>query len=96
MLNDAVFGASITSDIYKTLSKELTDAKEQSKRFDEEIAFRRQIKRPVTVKDKHLIAALEQGLPECSGMAIGLDRILMLMTGSSIIDEVLNFPIHRA
>ncbi len=75
---------------------ELTDAKEQSKRFDEEIAFRRQIKRPVTVKDKHLIAALEQGLPECSGMAIGLDRILMLMTGSSIIDEVLNFPIHRA
>ena len=53
-------------------------------------------KRPVTVKDKHLIAALEAGLPECSGMAIGLDRLLMLLANSASIDDVLNFPIHRA
>ena len=75
---------------------ELTDAKEQNKRFDEEIAVRHQRMRPATVKDKHLIAALEQGLPECSGMAIGLDRILMLMSGSATIADVLNFPIDRA
>jgi elongation factor P--(R)-beta-lysine ligase len=75
---------------------ELTDAKEQSRRFDEEITIRKQRKRPVTVKDKHLIAALEAGLPECSGMAIGLDRLLMLLTNSATIDDVLNFPIHRA
>jgi elongation factor P--(R)-beta-lysine ligase len=75
---------------------ELTDAKEQERRFDEEIAFRQQRKRPVPVKDKHLIAALEAGLPECSGMAIGLDRLLMLLANSACINDVLNFPIDRA
>ena len=75
---------------------ELTDAKEQGRRFDEEIAIRQQRKRPVSVKDKHLIAALEAGLPECSGMAIGLDRLLMLLANSASIDSVLNFPIYRA
>ena len=75
---------------------ELTDAKEQGRRFDEEITIRQQRKRPVAVKDKHLIAALEAGLPECSGMAIGLDRLLMLLANSATINDVLNFPIHRA
>jgi lysyl-tRNA synthetase class 2 len=75
---------------------ELIDAKEQSRRFDDEIVIRQERKRPVTVKDKHLVSALEAGLPECSGMAIGLDRLLMIMTNSATINEVLNFPIHRA
>lgn len=75
---------------------ELTDAKEQGKRFDEEMTIRQQKKRPDTVKNKHLIAALEAGLPECSGMAIGLDRLLMLLTNSATIDDVLNFPLHRS
>lgn len=75
---------------------ELTDAEEQSKRFDKELAIRQQQKLPVTVKDKQLIAALESGLPECSGVAIGLDRLLMLMSGSASIDDVLSFSIRRA
>jgi elongation factor P--(R)-beta-lysine ligase len=75
---------------------ELTDAKEQSRRFDKELAIRQQKQLPVTVMDKHLIAALESGLPECSGVAIGLDRLLMLLSDSASIDEVLSFPIHRA
>lgn len=75
---------------------ELTDAKEQDRRFDKEIAIRQQRNSPVTVKDKHLIAAMEAGLPECSGMAIGLDRLLMLLTNSANINDVLNFPVHRA
>jgi lysyl-tRNA synthetase class 2 len=75
---------------------ELTDAKEQERRFDEEIAIRRQRKRPLPVKDNHLIAALEAGLPDCSGMAIGLDRLLMLLANKATINDVLNFPIHRA
>jgi lysyl-tRNA synthetase class 2 len=75
---------------------ELIDAKEQSRRFDAEIVIRQQRQRPVTVKDKHLVSALEAGLPECSGMAIGLDRLLMIMTNSATINEVLNFPIYRA
>jgi lysyl-tRNA synthetase class 2 len=75
---------------------ELTDAKEQGRRFDGEQAIRQQRNRPVSVKDMHLIEALEAGLPECSGMAIGLDRLLMLLTNSSTIEDVLNFPISRA
>jgi lysyl-tRNA synthetase class 2 len=75
---------------------ELTDAKEQGRRFDEEVSIRQQKKRPTAVKDKHLVAALEAGLPECSGMAIGLDRLLMLLANSTTINDVLNFPIHRA
>lgn len=75
---------------------ELTDAKEQSRRFDKELAIRQQKKLPVAVKDEHLIAALESGLPECSGVAIGLDRLLMLLSGSASIDDVLSFSIHRA
>ncbi len=75
---------------------ELADAKEQGRRFDKELGIRQQQKLPVAVKDLYLIAALESGLPECSGMAIGLDRLLMLLSGSAAIDEVLSFPIHRA
>ena len=75
---------------------ELTDAKEQDRRFDKEITVRQQRNRPRAVKNNHFIAALEAGLPECSGMAIGLDRVLMLLTDSASIDDVLNFPLHRA
>ncbi|MCK9394476.1 MAG: EF-P lysine aminoacylase EpmA [Methylobacter sp.] len=75
---------------------ELADAAEQNRRFDKELAVRQQRKLPVTVKDQHLIAALESGLPECSGMAIGLDRLLMLLSDSESIDDVLSFSIHRA
>ncbi|MDO9169199.1 MAG: EF-P lysine aminoacylase EpmA [Methylobacter sp.] len=75
---------------------ELTDAKEQSRRFDQELSIRKQQKLPVIVKDQRLIAALESGLPECSGMAIGLDRLLALLSGSASLDEVLSFPIRRA
>jgi lysyl-tRNA synthetase class 2 len=75
---------------------ELVDADEQNQRFDKELAVRQQQNSPVAVKDKRLISALESGLPECSGVAIGLDRLLMLLSGSSSIDEVLSFPIHRA
>jgi lysyl-tRNA synthetase class 2 len=75
---------------------ELVDAKEQDKRFDRELAVRQQQKLPVSVKDQRLIAALQSGLPECSGMAIGLDRLLMALSGSATIDDVLSFPIHRA
>jgi lysyl-tRNA synthetase class 2 len=75
---------------------ELTDAEEQRTRFDKELAIRQQKKLPVTIKDNHLIAALESGLPECSGMAIGLDRLLMLLSGSQSIDDVLSFSIDSA
>ena len=75
---------------------ELNDAKEQASRFDKEIAARQAANLPVANKDERLLAALEAGLPSCSGIAIGLDRILMLLSNSPAIDGVLAFSISRA
>jgi lysyl-tRNA synthetase class 2 len=75
---------------------ELTDALEQNQRFDDEIAQRQQKNLPSVVKDERLIAALNKGLPECSGIAIGLDRLLMLLSKVVSIDNVLSFSIRRA
>ena len=75
---------------------ELSDAQEQGRRFDKEIAVRQSAERPAVIKDERLLAALEAGLPDCSGIAIGLDRILMLLSSSSAIDDVLAFSISRA
>ena len=46
--------------------------------------------------DRHLIAALDHGLPECSGVALGVDRLLMAIGGVESIDEVTAFPFSRA
>jgi elongation factor P--(R)-beta-lysine ligase len=75
---------------------ELNDAKEQEQRFDKEIAVRQATMRSSVNKDVRLLAALASGLPDCSGIAIGLDRILMLLSNSPAIDEVLAFPISKA
>jgi lysyl-tRNA synthetase class 2 len=75
---------------------ELTDAEEQNRRFDKELAIRHSQKQSPAAKDRRLIAALQSGLPECSGVAVGLDRLLMLLSGSASIDSVLSFSIHRA
>jgi len=75
---------------------ELTDPTEQECRFDRDNAIRRQRGLPVVSKDPRLLAALKSGLPNCSGMAIGLDRVLMLLSGSNSINDVLAFPVHHA
>ena len=75
---------------------ELTDADEQERRFDLETAYRRQYGLPVVEKDSRFLNALAYGLPNCSGMAIGLDRLLMLLTGVDSLDQVLAFPVARA
>lgn len=75
---------------------ELVDPDEQNRRFENEIAIRQQKKLPEVVKDWRLIRALEAGLPDCSGVAIGLDRLLMLLSDSAAINDVLSFAAIRA
>jgi lysyl-tRNA synthetase class 2 len=76
--------------------EELTDASEQQQRFQQELEERQGVGADSMPMDRYLLAALEKGLPNCSGVALGLDRLLMLMTNAASIDEVLTFPINRA
>ncbi|MEM6986229.1 MAG: EF-P lysine aminoacylase EpmA [Pseudomonadota bacterium] len=76
--------------------EELLDADEQLERFQSERAARLAAGRDAPPVDQHLIAALRAGMPACSGMALGLDRVLMVALGETDIDAVLNFPWGRA
>jgi elongation factor P--(R)-beta-lysine ligase len=60
---------------------ELTDPTEQARRFRADIATRQQRGLPEVAMDHGLIAALQLGLPECAGVAVGLDRLLLVLTG---------------
>lgn len=74
---------------------ELTDAEEQAARFDAENSERRaRGKRPVTV-DRQLLAAMRTGLPDCCGVAVGLDRLLMLRQGLDDLDATMTFSLRR-
>jgi len=75
---------------------ELASAGEQRARFVADNAERRRAGLPTYPIDELVLAALEAGLPECSGVALGFDRTLMLATGAKSIDEVLTFPTERA
>lgn len=75
--------------------EELTDANEQLRRFNRENALREQAGLPVVPIDWRFLAALQSGLPECSGVALGLDRLLMVLTVTRNITQVLTFPWER-
>ncbi len=75
---------------------ELTDPKEQRRRFEADSAMRRKLGQGEVPMDENLLMALEAGLPDCSGVALGIDRLLMCLTGASHIREVLAFPLERA
>ncbi|MET0105507.1 MAG: EF-P lysine aminoacylase EpmA [Sedimenticola sp.] len=75
---------------------ELLDVTEQRKRFEQDLEKRADNGKPPVPMDEHLLTALEQGLPSCAGVALGIDRLLMRVTGATHIDQVLAFPIDRA
>ncbi len=70
---------------------ELTDAREQSRRFDEDAARRQRLGRPEVPRDQLLIDALESGLPTSYGVALGLDRLLMVVSGAERLSDCLSF-----
>ena len=75
---------------------ELTDAREQGERFEHDLVVRtaRGARQPPV--DERLLSALRDGMPACAGVALGVDRLLMAMLGSSRIADVLAFPFDRA
>jgi lysyl-tRNA synthetase class 2 len=75
---------------------ELASAREQRARFEQDVAERRRVGLSDAAVDERLLAALEAGLPDCCGVALGFDRTLMLAAGAQHIDEVLPFPTERA
>ncbi len=75
---------------------ELADGEEQQRRFEQDNARRVAAgKAPVPVDGK-LLAALAAGLPDCAGVALGVERLLMCATRAASIDEVIAFPLTRA
>jgi elongation factor P--(R)-beta-lysine ligase len=75
---------------------ELLDAAEQRRRFGQDRARRKAEGLMDVALDERLIAALAHGLPECSGVALGFDRLVMIAAGARSLQEVLAFPADRA
>jgi len=75
---------------------ELTDAAEQLQRFMDEVEKRNSNRIETVRHDVNLVEALQAGLPDCSGVAIGLDRLIQLLSGKKSLSDVLAFPFVRA
>lgn len=75
---------------------ELQSSEEQQVRFQRDLSQRQAQGLPSVAMDERLLGALDHGLPECSGIAIGLDRLLMVFSNLESLSEVLAFPLARA
>jgi len=71
---------------------ELTDAVEQKKRFDSSTELRIREGRPLYGIDMPFLTAMKLGMPVCAGTAVGMDRLVMLLTNSDEISQVIAFP----
>lgn len=74
---------------------ELNDPIDQAERFQEQLRLSEKGDDEAMFIDRDFVRALEYGMPPTSGMGIGMDRLAMLMTGQTAIQEVLFFPQMR-
>tara|TARA_R110000782_G_scaffold53221_12_gene113509 strand:- start:120 stop:1073 length:954 start_codon:yes stop_codon:yes gene_type:complete len=72
---------------------ELTDADEQSNRFEADLETRRNKGLAEPAIDKNFLAALQSGMPKCAGVAIGVERLLMVLSGKDDINAVSTFTL---
>jgi lysyl-tRNA synthetase class 2 len=75
---------------------ELADADEQRQRFAADGVARKRLGLAQMPVDERLLAALTHGLPDCAGVAVGLDRLFMIAAGESSIQAMMAFPVARA
>ncbi|WP_299019645.1 elongation factor P--(R)-beta-lysine ligase [uncultured Photobacterium sp.] len=75
---------------------ELADGDEQLARFEEDNRKRLKMGLEPQPIDHHLVEALRAGFPDCAGVALGIDRLIMLAQGLDHIDQVTAFPIQIA
>jgi len=71
------------------------NAAEQRRRFESDRRERQRLGLTLYPVDEKLLAALEHGLPQCSGVAMGVDRLVMVAAGVQNIDQITAFPIDR-
>ena len=76
--------------------QELSDAREQQRRFEQDNLLRQKAGLPQRDIDYRFIAALQAGLPAMSGVALGVDRLIMLALGTKNIKDVISFAIDCA
>jgi lysyl-tRNA synthetase class 2 len=74
---------------------ELNDPLDQDARFDEQVRQRAAGNLEANMKDEDYITALKHGMPPTGGLGIGIDRLVMLLTGQESIRDVLLFPHMR-
>ncbi len=70
---------------------ELRDADEQRQRFQQDVQIRSEQGLPTVAIDETFIAALRQGLPACAGVALGLDRVHLIVAQVDSLDQLLPF-----
>ncbi|MFN7096507.1 MAG: elongation factor P--(R)-beta-lysine ligase [Gammaproteobacteria bacterium] len=71
---------------------ELADAEEQSKRFNHDLQKRAKLGLPLPPRDERFLAALANGFPDCAGVALGIDRLIMIAGQADSIEQVISFP----
>jgi lysyl-tRNA synthetase class 2 len=75
---------------------ELSDAGEQRSRFAQDLATRRARRQPLPPMDERLLAALESGMPDCAGVALGFDRLVAIVLGAKRLSQTMAFTIDNA
>ncbi|WP_110710218.1 EF-P lysine aminoacylase EpmA [Salinicola sp. CR57] len=74
---------------------ELTDAREQAARFEDDNRQRAALAKSAVAVDRRLVAALAHGMPAGSGVALGIDRLIQLALGKDSLAQVMAFPTPR-